>query len=280
MKNPFFTIIIPTYNRVNFLKIAVESLLAQNFTDYQIIIIDDGSSDKTQALIKKYQDVRIKYYYQNNQGPAAARNLGIKKAKGQYICFLDSDDRFRHDKLAITYKYIEENPEHKVFHTEEIWYRKGKLLAQKKQHQKPSGYIFEKAIKICSISISTAVLKKDIFKYTGLFDPALPACEDYDFWLRVTSLYPVYLIPKFLTIKEGGHPDQQSKKFSGLDKFRIYALKKILEKGKLDQKKQKIVYAQLKEKCLIYIKGAEKRGKKQEVKIYERILKELNQYEH
>ncbi len=268
----FFSVVIPTYNRLDFLKVAIESVLGQSLQDYQLIIIDDGSCDKTKELIKNYSHPRLEYYYQKNQGPAAARNLGITKALGEYICFLDSDDRFKADKLEITYNYIRKNPEYKIFHTEEIWYRNGCLLPQKKHHQKPTGYVFKQAVRLCSISISTSAIKKEIFYDIGFFAQNMPACEDYDFWLRATSKYPVYLIPEFLAIKEGGHLKQQSKKYLALDKFRIYALEKILESKNLDEKKYKTAYNELKRKCLIYIKGAKKRKKFNQVKKYWEIL--------
>lgn len=275
-KQPFFSVIIPTYNRSSFLKIAIDSVLAQSFKDYQLIIIDDGSSDNTSSLIKSYKQPQIEYYHQKNQGPAAARNLGILKSRGKYICFLDSDDRYRSDKLEVTSFYIRKNPDFKIFHTEEIWYRNGKLLEQKKQHRKPDGFIFKEAVRLCSVSISTASIEKELFLDIGLFDPKLPACEDYDFWLRATQKYPVSLIRKPLTIKEGGHPSQQSKKYPSMDRFRIYALQKILNDENLDSEKYKIACAELQHKCLIYIKGAKKRKKNNEIKKYQAIIDKYN----
>lgn len=269
---PLFSIIIPTYNRRQFLKIAIDSVFSQTFKDWQLIIVDDGSKDNTKELICSYKDLRLKYYHQPNQGPATARNTGLSKATGDYICFLDSDDRFRKDKLEIAHQYIRENPGYKIFHTEEIWYRNGKILTQKKPQKKSTGFIFEKSAKLCSISISTAIIKKDIFKKIGCFDQALPACEDYDFWLRTTARYPLFLIPDFLTIKEGGHKGQQSKKYPGMDKFRIYSLLKILENKDINSQCQQIAYQQLKNKCIIYLKGAKKRKKRKEIKKYQGIL--------
>ncbi|MCF7873233.1 MAG: glycosyltransferase [Candidatus Omnitrophica bacterium] len=275
-KKPFFSIIIPTYNRRQFLKIAVDSVLKQTYPHYELIIVDDGSNDSTKKLIKNYKNPKLNYYYQENKGPASARNLGITKAKGKFICFLDSDDRFRTDKLIISYKYIKKNPDYKIFHSKEIWYRNGKLLSQKKEHKKPDGFIFENAARLCSVSISTAVIKKDIFSQIGNFDQNLLACEDYDFWLRATSQYPVCLIPETLTIKEGGHKDQQSKKYPALDKFRIYALDKILQTKNLKKEQYQTAYQQLQNKCLIYIKGATLRKKTKEAKKYRNLL---NKYE-
>jgi len=279
MKNPFFSVIIPTYNRKDFLKIAISSVFYQTFPNFELIIVDDGSSDNTHKLMHFFKDKRLIYLKETHHGVSWARNQGLKRAKGEFICFLDSDDRFRMHKLEITYEYIKKYPQYKIFHTEEIWYRNGKMLAQKSYHKKPGGFVFEKAIKLCCISISTVAIKKEIFKDVGLFDENLPVCEDYDFWLRVTAKWPVFLIPHCLTIKEGGHMDQQSKKYPALDRFRIYALKRILEEGNLDQEKYRIALKELKNKCQIYIQGAKKRKKYQEVKYYESIILELEKKE-
>ena len=297
---PFFSVIIPTYNRKELLKIAVESILRQTYQDFELIIVDDGSTDNTKNVAEEYLESQshtltgtskvtkshvksiytnrytlnaIRYIYQPNQGPAAARNRGIKEAKGKFICFLDSDDRFLRQKLEVTYKYIKKYPQYKIFHTEEIWYRNGRILSQKAYHKKPDGYVFNNSLKICSISISTAAIKNEIFDRVGSFDENMPVCEDYDFWLKVSSLYPVKLIPVPLTIKEGGHPNQQSKKFTAIDRFRIHAINKILASKMLNDGQKKQALEELNRKCGIYIKGAKKRGKENEVKYYSNLIK-------
>jgi len=256
MKTPLFSVIIPTYNRRDFFKIALESVLKQTFSDYEIIVVDDGSTDNTKEIVDQANSEKIHYFYQENQGPAAARNKGIKQAKGEFISFLDSDDRFCKQKLEVADQYIKKQPDYQIFHTEEIWYRNGRLLAQKKHHQKPSGLVFEQTTKLCCISPSTTVIRKNVFKTIGYFDENLLACEDYDFWLRVSSQYPVFLIPEYLTIKEGGHPDQQSKKYPAMDRFRIYALEKILKELPEESDDYRLAWLELRRKCLIYIKGA------------------------
>lgn len=277
MQKPFFSVIMPTYNRGPFLKIALSSVLAQTFDDYEIIIIDDGSTDKTREMVKSLTAAgrkarKIKYLYQQNKGPSAARNLGVRHAKGNFICFLDSDDRYREDKLKITREYIKKYPQYKVFHTEEIWYKNGALLPQKIYHKKPSGFVFENSVKICCIGMSTSVVRKDIFTEIGFFDEKLPACEDYDFWLRVASKHYVFLIPVYLTIKEGGHPGQLSFKYTAMDTFRIYALKKIIESNELSGDNLKIAVDELKRKCEIFINGALKRKKIEEAKHYQLLM--------
>ncbi|MFA5007865.1 MAG: glycosyltransferase family A protein [Candidatus Omnitrophota bacterium] len=281
MQKPLFSVIIPTYNRAKFLKIALDSIIAQTLNDYEVIIVDDGSTDETKTMLETMRKAssalnkNTRYFYHENKGPAAARNYAFKQAKGEFICFLDSDDRFREDKLEITQQYIKNYPQYKIFHTEEIWYRKGALLSQKIYHKKPSGEVFENAVKMCSISMSTAAIKKDIFDDIGYFDESMPACEDYDFWLRAASKYPVFLIPYCLTIKEGGHPGQQSFRYPAMDTFRIYALKKILESGKLSGDNFKIAANELRRKCEIFIKGALKRGKTEEAGYCQSLIKKF-----
>lgn len=269
-----FSVIIPTYNRKSFLRLAIESVLNQSFSDFELIIVDDGSTDGTKILVASYNDKRIKYFYQKRKGPAAARNTGINNAKGKFICFLDSDDRFRPEKLEKTKEYINEYPDSKIFHTEELWYRNSRYLAQKKEHKKPQGLIFENALKICCLSPSTACIKREVFKRVGIFDQDFKVCEDYEFWLRATLKYPVRLIPLYLTIKEGGHYDQQSRK-KGLDKFRFLAIYKIIKNRRLSKPYLKAALKNLEEKASIYLLGAKKRGKTKDLREIQEKLKEI-----
>ena len=270
----FFSVIIPTYNRRNFLKIAVESVLAQTFENFELIIVDDGSTDDTSRIAKDYQDKRIVFLRQKNKGPSSARNLGIKTAKGKFISFLDSDDRYRRQKLETAYEYITQNPDYKIFHTEELWYRNSQYLAQKKEHKKPEGYVFNYALKTCCISLSTCCVHKDVFKNIGFFDEIFPVCEDYEFWLRATLTYPVKLIPLYLTIKEGGHAGQQSQE-KGLDKYRFLAIYKLIKNNQLSCCQLKHALCNLKEKANIYVQGAQKRKKAKEIKEIEMKLMEI-----
>ncbi|MDD3295856.1 MAG: glycosyltransferase [Candidatus Omnitrophica bacterium] len=280
-QKPFFSVVVPTYNRADFLKIAIESVLTQTFKNYELLIVDDGSIDNTAENIKSQVSnskiqTKIKYFYQKNRGPAAARNKGIKNSNGEFICFLDSDDRWTKDKLNITFDYTKKHPDCKIFHSEEIWYRNGCLLTPRIKHKKPSGNVFTQALKLCCLGISTAAIHASVFKSLGGFDEYFPACEDYEFWLRASLKYQVTLIPEYLTIKEGGHRDQQSKKYEAMDIFRIQALKKFLERETLPPEKYNAAYNELKLKCLIYIQGALKRQKPHQVKKYQEIVNNLN----
>ena len=271
-KKPFFSVIIPAYNRKEMLKVAIESVLAQDFTDFELIVVDDGSTDGTKEMVKSKFGNKISYIYQKNRGPAAARNTGIKNSEGKFICFLDSDDRFRREKLSQAYLYIKKYPQYAIFHTQEVWYRRGKFLEHKKKHQKPEGNVFTAALKICCVSISTAIIKREVFTKVGLFDESFPLCEDYEFWLRASAVYPIKLIPKVLTIKEGGRTDELSQK-KGLDKYRALAIKKLLAESRLKPQQKKLAQAELQKKTAIYLKGAEKRGKKEEIHKFSKLVK-------
>jgi glycosyltransferase involved in cell wall biosynthesis len=265
---PFFSVIIPTFNRETFIEKAVDSVLGQSFSDLELIVIDDGSTDKTKELISHCSDKRLNYVYQKNQGVANARNKGMKLARGEFIAFLDSDDHWVSEKLEVSSDYIKNFPDIHIFHTEEVWYKNGNLLDQKKKHKKPTGFVYEKALPICCISISTAVIKKEVFDAVGIFDEELVACEDYDFWLRATHKYEVKLIPEYLTIKDGGRPDQLSSSVWGLDRFRIKALEKMLSSDLLKDKKYKATLDEFEKKCSIFAIGAEKKGKVKEAVFY------------
>jgi len=270
-KSPFFSVIIPTYNRKTLLKTSLESVLVQTFDDFEVVIIDDGSTDNTNKMIESYEDNRIKYIHQDNHGVAHARNRGIENSEGKFIAFLDSDDKWVRQKLQRACDFINECPAISIFHTEELWYKSGKLLNQKKKHMKPSGYVYQYALPLCCISISTAVIRQSVFEDIGIFDETLPACEDYDFWLRATHKYEVKLIKESLTIKDGGRPDQLSSQRS-LDRYRIKALEKMLLSKELNRNEYELTCQELIKKCLVFSSGAEKRGKFDESKFYKNLI--------
>jgi len=256
---PTTSIIIPTYNRANLVKEAVESVLAQSFTDFELIVIDDGSTDNTRESLAPYLD-SLRYIYQENRGVSAARNLGISVARGRYIAFLDSDDLWLKDKLLMQVDFMEQNPEAQICYTEEIWYRNGRRVNPKLKHRKYSGWIFERSLALCIISPSSVLLRKELLDRVGGFDEGLPACEDYDLWLRITKDYPVYLIDRPLIVKRNGHPGQLSQKYWGLDRFRVRSLEKLLRERLTPQQRAGVI-EQLVFRTKILARGAFKRKK-------------------
>ncbi len=257
------TVIIPSFNRKNVLPRAIDSVLKQKGPSFELILIDDGSTDGTAEMLKK-QYPSVRYFFQKNQGPASARNLGIRYAQGEWIAFLDSDDEWMPGKLEAQLAFFSKNPGYLICQTEELWVRNGKRVNPMKKHQKYGGLIFEKCLPLCIVSPSAVILHRKLFDAVGLFDETLPACEDYDLWLRIASHYPIGLVKKPYLIKYGGHPDQRSHEFPAMDRFRIRSLAKILKEGFLTAKQASSARKVLEEKATIFIQGALKRGKAKE----------------
>ena len=257
--DPLVSVIIPTYNRLEMLQRAVGSVLNQTYERFELIVVDDGSSDATRD---RYEDESppIRYIYQHHQGVSAARNRGILEAKGDLIAFLDSDDFWHKDKLSVQVEFFENNPDAMICQTQEMWVRGGVRVNPKKKHLKPSGWIFPTCLELCVVSPSAVMMRKSLFEEVGLFDHDLRICEDYDMWLRVALRYPVYLIDKPLVTKYGGHPDQLSHSDWGIDRYRVAALEKILDDPSVTRYRDQVV-DELQRKSRIVANGALKRGR-------------------
>ena len=265
------TIIIPTYNRADFLREAIESVLSQTFTDYELIVVDDGSRDHTEDVVREFPRIRYAACSENS-GVSHARNLGIKLANGRYICFLDSDDLWIKNKLEVQIRWMEAHADCQVCYTDEIWIRKGVRVNPMNKHRKYSGDIFSHSLPLCIVSPSSVLMRSSLFDEVGLFDESLPACEDYDLWLRISLKYPVHFIAEKLIVKQGGHEDQLSTKYWGMDRFRVIALEKLLRESSLNDEKRGLVVKTLVQKCGILIQGFSKRGKAEEAEHYRALV--------
>jgi glycosyltransferase involved in cell wall biosynthesis len=255
------------------LKEAVESVLIQDFEDFELLAVDDGSTDGTAEEIERYGG-RVKVLrLPENRGVSAARNRGILHSRGKYIAFLDSDDLWVKGKLKIQVDFLDENPQYPLCYTDEIWIRKGRRVNPKLRHAKYSGWIFEKCLPLCTISPSSAITRKSLFSKVGLFDEALPVCEDYDFWLRVSARFPVFFINRKLIIKRGGHPDQLSNRSWGNDRYRVIALEKLLSEPFIGPEEREKILGEMKRKCEILSKGFSKRGNETEAIRYREIMR-------
>jgi glycosyltransferase involved in cell wall biosynthesis len=248
----------------------VDSVLEQTCTDFELTVVDDGSTDETAERLSVYGD-RIRIIGQDNLGASAARNAGILRAGGDYIAFLDSDDLWKPDKLAAQMDLVTRDPSVKVCYTGEIWIRRGRRVNPRKRHAKHSGWILKEMLPLCLVSPSSVFIAREVFDRAGLFDESLPACEDYDLWLRIGRLYPIILIDRPLIIKRGGHDDQLSAAHWGLDRFRIKALLRLLAHRDLDPDVRRAAVEILEEKCAILANGFHKRGRRQLARQFEEI---------
>lgn len=258
---PTVSVIIPAYNRAAMLPRAIDSVLSQAGVDFELLVVNDGSSDDTAAVLKAYGS-RLIHIRQAHQGVSAARNTGIRAARAPLLAFLDSDDWFLKGKLARQSALMLANPGALVSHTGEKWLRRGEHLNQKRRHRKEGGNIFGRCLKLCAVGMSTIMARRELFGRFGMFDESLPCCEDYELWLRVSAVESFLLVDQPLTVKEGGREDQLSVRHRlGMDKYRIYALRKLLTSAVLSEEQDKLARRELARKCRIYGNGCLKHGR-------------------
>ncbi|MBI4777213.1 MAG: glycosyltransferase [Deltaproteobacteria bacterium] len=268
---PLVSVIIPTYNRASRLEEAVRSVLDQTFRDFELIVVDDGSTDGTREMLEGF-GAGVKVLVQARSGVSAARNLGIEAARGPLIAFLDSDDLWLDRKLEVQAAHFRMRPKSLICQTEEVWIRKGRRVNPKAYHKKRSGNIFRISLERCMVSPSAVMLRRSLLEEVGVFDTSMEACEDYDLWLRVACRHPVALIDEPLTIKRGGHSDQLSRTVPSLDRLRIHSLSKLLSANVLSIEQTGWVLETLRRKTRIYAEGCLKRGKLEEALQAQKLL--------
>jgi len=211
VKTPKVSVIIPTYNQAKFIDKAIESVLKQSYQDFEIIVINDGSTDNTEEIVKNYSDFRIRYIYQaNNVGVSEARNTGIRASQGDYIALLDSDDEFLPERLMKQVQILQ-NKSSEIgvvcswsYNIDE----KGNYIS-KRCLPKKDGYIYEDLLSTNPISVPTVLIRKECFEKVGLFDNLLDGQEDWDMWIRMAKCYQFALI-KVPLAKRRIHPNRIS----------------------------------------------------------------------
>lgn len=267
--SPLVTVVVPTHNRRDFVAQAVESVLAQTFPDLELIVVDDGSDDDTSSHLSRFfSDPRLRMIVQENLGVSAARNRGAAQGRGAWLAFLDSDDLWEPRKLARQLDWLAENPGFKACYTDETWFRHGRFANQCNHHAKYSGDIFEQCLPLCIISPSSIMMDAHLYQELGGFDEALPACEDYDLWLRLAALHPVGYLPERLIIKRNGHEGQLSAAHWGLDRFRLRALWKLALDEAIPAPRRLSALEWIEKKSKVVALGATKRGFTERAGVY------------
>jgi len=187
------------------------------------------------------------------------------------VALLDSDDYWLEKKLELQLGFMQKGG-YAVAQTMEAWVRRGRKVNPGKRHQQYAGWIFDKSLELCLVSPSCAMMHASLIQKGYIFNESLPACEDYELWLRVSQDYPVGLLPRVLTVKRGGRSDQLSRNIIGLDLWRIRALLGILEKRGLGREKSNLVRQTLEKKARVYIAGCQKRGRLEEAERVKRLV--------
>jgi glycosyltransferase involved in cell wall biosynthesis len=183
------SVIIPTYNRADVLTEAVDSVLNQTWKDLEIIVVDDGSTDRTREVLSRYGE-RVIYFHKENGGPSSARNLGIEKARGRYVAFLDSDDVWELEKLRIQMEFMEEHPDIKLVCTDSRLMGFGESR-ERKLRRDLMGNLFSLLFSNSFVRTSTVLIARACFHEVGYFAEKYRSVEDYDLWLRVARRYPI-----------------------------------------------------------------------------------------
>ena len=269
------SVVIPTYNRLHSLIIAIESVYSQSSTVEEIIVVDDGSTDSSaDEISQRFPDIKL--IQQPNRGVSAARNAGIRLASFDWIALLDSDDSWLPEKICSIRQAKNLQPEYLLFHSDEIWIRHGVRVNAMKKHLKSGGWIFENCLPLCVISPSAVVFHRSLLATSGYFDESLPACEDYDLWLKICHQYPVCYIDKPLVTRYGGHQDQLSARYWGMDRFRIRSLHRLLQRNVLCRQHHQAAVSILMRKLEILLKGARKHGNQKVIDEFTPMLDQFN----
>jgi glycosyltransferase involved in cell wall biosynthesis len=192
---PTVTVIIPTYNRQDLVKHTITSVLAQDYKDFEILVVDDGSTDNTKQTIAEIKDNRIKYFYKNNGGVSSARNLGLKNAQGKFVCFLDSDDLWPDNFLKTMINHMQKNPQYGASYCmRTLLSKNGSTQPSYQGEFFASGQITAQLFQKTFIQTSTICFRKEILK--GIFfDESLTNGEDADVWLRVSARTKFLFVP-------------------------------------------------------------------------------------
>ena len=257
---PEISVIIPTHNRRAMLREALASVAAQRGASFEVIVIDDGSTDGTWDELSA-GSYGLRGIRTECCGPAAARNRGIALARGRLIAFLDSDDLWVPEKLMRQSLFMRDNPDCLISQSGERWLRNSVQVNPARHHRKRSGDIFTDALHTCLISPSAAILRRELLDEVGGFDEDMAACEDYDLWLRILARHEVGLLDEPLAVRRAGHPGQLSATVAALDRFRILALAKLLADPALSGARRAAAAEVMADKCLIYGKGLARRGR-------------------
>lgn len=234
---PKVSVIIPTYNYASFIVEAVESVLAQTFKDMEVIVVDDGSTDNTRDVLKRFNG-KIIYLYQENRGAPTARNKGIRAAQGEYLGFLDADDLWMPEKLEIQVPILDQDPEVGLVYANT--YNVGALrehqLLSMANKSGGSGRIFTKLLEGNFIPSPSVLVRKSCFEEVGLFDDDMGklAAQDWDMWLRIARVYKVVYVDQVLA-KYRYHTRNMTSDLERSKAGRLYVLNKIFSDPSLKE---------------------------------------------
>ena len=195
--DPVITIIIPTFNREKFIGAAIRSVLEQSFQEFEIIVVNDGSTDGTAEIVRSFSTDKLRYIYQENHGRSSARNHALRLARGRYIAFLDSDDLYLPGKLEMQVSYLDAYPDVGMVYTSAFCMDENGKLNDYRYDAKVSGWIYRDVafFRPVTITLPTVMVRRDVFDKVGNFDERMERFEDTDMWRRIAKRFLVHAIP-------------------------------------------------------------------------------------
>ncbi|WP_066376700.1 MULTISPECIES: glycosyltransferase family A protein [unclassified Anabaena] len=224
---PKVSVVIPAFNALKYLPETLKCLFNQTFKDFEVIIVDDGSSDGTAEWASQIKEPNVKFITQANQGSSGARNTGIKHSQGEFIAFMDADDSWQSTKLEKQVQVLEENPEVGLVYTwvdyiNEKGEPTGRIVKPEAQ-----GYIWDKFTERNLIECgSVPMIRRRCFDDLGVFDTSIDAAPDWDMWLRIAAVYPFAVIKEPL-VSYRQHANNKSKNYPKL----LHDFRTIIEKA-------------------------------------------------
>jgi glycosyltransferase involved in cell wall biosynthesis len=200
MENPKVSVIMPAYNAGQYIRESLDSIFAQTYKNYEVIVVDDGSTDNTQTILKEYPEVRC--FYTNRSGPAAARNLGIRNCDGEFIAFLDSDDIWRSEKLAKQVKVMIDDPDTALVFTENSFFNQAGVIPGflGKKQRLMEGDIVQNIFWKSGVGTPTVMVRRSVFDKVGYFEEGLICAEDDNMWMRIANQMKVSLLDEQLVL--------------------------------------------------------------------------------
>lgn len=196
---PQVSVVIPAYNAMQYLPETLESVLKQTFTDFEVLIVNDGSSDNVIDWVSQVKDPRVKLISQTNQGLSGARNTGILNAQGEYVAFLDADDLWESSKLEKQVRCLNDNPEVGLVHTPMILVDEHGKSTGRVISSDAEGNVFKELLQRNFIACPSVIVRRSCFETVGVFNRSLRSIEDWDMWIRIASRYTFAVIKEPLS---------------------------------------------------------------------------------
>lgn len=247
-KKPEVTILIPTYNRADLILESLDSVFAQSYRDFEIVVVDDGSTDNTAEVLSPLAEQGLlRYFHQENKGEAAARNKGLLEARGEYVAFLDSDDLFEPEKLAIQIAYLQSHPNVGLVHS---GYIKFDNTGNNLGYRDPSwfsGNIYPQMLLYWTtlMAVDTVVIRKSALETVGSFDETLRVGPDLDMWRRIARKHPFGFINKSLARIRVHEGNISGNKISAMDGFSKYLEKAFKDDPSLSPRFRQQVFSKM-----------------------------------